>query len=483
MKHQKVRVRFAPSPTGFMHIGNIRAALMNYLFARQKNGTTIIRIEDTDQARNIKDAEQKIFDDLFWLGLRFDETPKKPGEFGPYRQSDRKELYQTHLNELINTNKVYPCFCTPEQLEQQRTVQLAAGKPPRYARTCMGMAQSRVELKQTAGTPFIWRFKLNDLQVITINDLARGSIDFELKHFSDFALTRQDGSFTFLFTNFIDDWLMNISHVVRGEDHLSNTALQAALYHAFAVQLPVFWHLPIICNISGEKLSKRDFGFSLDDVKSAGFLPEAICNYMAIVGASFEQEIQSVSELITNFDFDNIHATGTIKYDLDKLTWVNHKWINKISVPELAKHVTPVLTAAYGQNAMPTANKLEQLLEIVRGEMNTLLDAKALLACYFTDPTVEKTALLEWLGSEKYTTILTIISNQADNIKNTDHFLDELKTQAKQQGLKIKDVFGSVRYLLTGNFQGVGMHDLFAMLETEKIKQRLEAINNLKLDQ
>ena len=272
-----VRVRFAPSPTGIMHLGNVRAALINYLFAQKNQGTFVLRIEDTDQERNENIFTQRILDDLAWLGLTYTEGPSKSGPYEPYFQSERGLIYQDFLKILEAKNLVYRCFCTIEDIEKKRQRQIALKQPPRYDRTCLRLSPELVTIKVAQSTPFIWRFQLPDSS-IAVHDLARGVIDFDLKNISDFALTRTNGTFTFMFANFVDDLTMKISHVIRGEDHLTNTAGQAALYAALEVDTPIFWHLPIIVNSEGKKLSKRDFGFSLEDLRNAGFLPEAIDN-------------------------------------------------------------------------------------------------------------------------------------------------------------------------------------------------------------
>lgn len=316
-----VRVRFAPSPTGLMHLGNVRSALMNFLFARQKKGSFILRLEDTDTQRNFDPNGKQIMADLAWLGLFYDEGPDIGGPCGPYMQSERAAIYGEYLRQLEVKNKVYKCFCTSEELEKKRQRQIALKTPPRYDRSCARLnAQESEELSKTK--PFIWRFNLEDEteKHIEITDLARGTVKYDLKHFSDFPLTRQDGSFTFIFANFVDDVTMLITHIFRGEDHLTNTALQALLYRTFEVKLPLFWHLPIICNSTGKKLSKRDFGFSLGDLHKGGFLPEALNNYLTIIGGGvFKQEVMDMNQLIDAFNFEEINSTGAVKYDLEKL--------------------------------------------------------------------------------------------------------------------------------------------------------------------
>jgi nondiscriminating glutamyl-tRNA synthetase len=470
---EKIRVRFAPSPTGFMHLGNVRAALINYLFARQKKGKFVLRIEDTDKSRNIEGGALQIIKDLQWLGLKYDEGFNVGGEFWPYDQSERKTIYQRNLDDLIEADKVYRCFCTPEDLEQRRQEQLAAGQPPKYDRRCRHLSDDHIKQKLVAGLSFIWRLKLNDDAVYDVDDMARSTIRFEMKHFSDPALTRHDGSFTFMFANFVDDWKMEITHVIRGEDHLSNSGLQAALFDAFAVELPKFWHLPMLCNKDGKKLSKRDFGFSLNDLRDDGFLPQAICNYLAIVGGTFEQEIQSLGELAQNFNFENLHSTGAIKFDIEKLTWVNHKWIERLSIEKLLIVVKPFLHKQIPTSKNLDDDKLRFILEKVKTDIKTLKDVGDVLGFYFNAPDVDKKKIEEFLGAEKAAIALAIIKIHLPLCDKTEQFLDALKKDAKEKGLKIKEIFGPLRYLLTGKFSGIGMHDLFEMLDDEEIKERL----------
>jgi len=472
-----VRVRFAPSPTGFMHLGNVRAAILNYLFARQHKGTFILRIEDTDVQRNLEEAELRITQDLQWLKLVYNEGPLVGGNFGPYLQSERTDIYNTQLNDLVALRKVYRCFCTAEILEDKRKKQLAAGLPPRYDRTCAQLSADKIKAKVSANLPFIWRFSLNESQIFEIHDLAKGKVTFDMKNFSDFAITRPDGSFTFIFVNFVDDWFMKITHIIRGEDHLSNTGMQAALYDAFAVKLPTFWHLPLICNQAGEKLSKRDFGFSLEDLKAAGFLPEAIINYLATIGASFEQEIQSLTELTKNFNFNHITSTSAIKYDLDKLTWMNHKWIGLLSPEELYNRVLPFLHRACPESTKISHEKLQELITKLRSDLRSLCDIGPLLEFLFREPIVSREKLNETFGPEKTNLALEIIHEHKNLLEqSTDSFLESIKSVAQQRNLKTKEILGPVRYLLTGKCEGFGIHDLFGMLEKDVIKKRLEKL-------
>lgn len=472
---KQIRVRFAPSPTGFMHLGNIRAALMNYLFAKQSNGVFVLRIEDTDMLRNLDEAGYEILQDLKWLGLNYDEGPIVGGKFAPYIQSKRTGIYQRNLNDLIENQKVYRCFCTEKELMEERKKQIADGKPPRYDGRCRNLSDDQIKEKLDQKTPFIWRFKINKDQEVEINDMARGKIKFEMKNFSDFALTRSDASFTFMFTNFIDDWLMNITHVIRGDDHLTNSASQAALFNAFAIPLPTFWHLPMLCNVDGKKLSKRDFGFTLEDLKKEGILFEAVLNYLAIIGASFLDEIQTLDELIKNYDFANIHSTGAMKYDLDKLLWVNHKWISNLDIKELVERVKPFLHISYAESKKVDDKKIELLVSKVRDDIKTLHGLTKELKFYFQDPMVDKVKIEEEFGTDLSNKIFNLIYENLDLISSSDKFLSKLKQDCKKEDIKIKNLFKLIRYLLTGQFSGIGIYDLFEMLDSGVIKKRLLA--------
>jgi glutamyl-tRNA synthetase len=467
-----VRVRFAPSPTGVMHIGNIRAALLNYLFAHQKKGTFILRIEDTDAERNFDPGAKTIIADLTWLSLFYDEGPEKGGPDAPYFQSERQSLYQNTLDQLIEKKLVYRCFCTEEELEKKRERQRALKLPPRYDRACLRMPKAEIEKRLAQGIPFVWRFMLNHDVTIKITDLARGTVSFDLKNFSDFPLTRSDGSFTFMFANFVDDMLMKITHVFRGEDHLSNTAGQAALYQAFNAPVPIFWHLPIICNVDGTKLSKRDFGFSLHDLKNAGFLPQAINNYLAIIGGSYPNEIMNMEELAQVFNFETPYTSGTIKYDVEKLRWVNHQWINRLSDQELADATLPYLVKVFPSAAQIDKKKLVQMLQIIKSDLYTLQDAANALKFYFESPQLQKISFQACISPDNLATIANIIRENIGHINDT--FVDAVKAASKQHNIPIKETFWFLRLALMGEINGPSIHDLITILGPKVSKERIE---------
>jgi len=472
MKLSHVRVRFAPSPTGLMHLGNVRTALMNYLFALQYQGTNILRIEDTDPARNFDPGAKQIMQDLAWLNIIYQEGPVQGGPYAPYFQSERQSLYQENLTLLEKNNFVYRCFCTAEELEKKRERQVMLKMPPRYDRTCLKLTPGEIAQKLKDRVPFIWRMKVPTDQKITLHDLAHGAISFDLNDFSDFPLTRQDGTATFIFANFVDDMLMKITHVLRGEDHLTNTVGQLVLYQAFNAPIPVFWHLPILFNIDGKKLSKRDFGFSLNDLRNAGYLPQAICNYLGILGTSFEEEIMSMEQLAQAIDFEHPKAPGQIKYDIAKLNWINHKWINRLTPEQVTAHALPFLTAVYPQASNVPLNQLTKLIEHIQTDIVKLTDVPELLRFYFETPTTSVKELSTHIPASSLKTIFNLIE-QTPLVKAHD-FVDALKTAAKANNIALKDLFGTLRYALTGKLHGMGIAELIEVLGITTAQERLK---------
>ncbi|MGE0207408.1 MAG: glutamate--tRNA ligase [Candidatus Babeliales bacterium] len=473
---KNIRVRFAPSPTGLMHLGSVRTALFNYLFAKQKDGTFILRIEDTDPERNFDPGAKKIIHDMAWLNLAFEEGPEVGGPYQSYFQSERTALYQERLDILEQQQRIYRCFCSAEELEKKRKRQIALKQPPRYDRACLQLSQKTIEDFLAEKKPFIWRFKVDNSQKISIQDIARGSIEFDMHHFSDFPLTRSTGSFTFMFANAIDDMVMKISHVFRGEDHISNTPCQAALYEAFNMPLPIFWHMPIMCNIEGKKLSKRDFGFSLQDLREAGFLPEAINNYLAIIGSSYEQEIMDMPTLIKTIDFSAIHSTSSIKYDVEKLKWVNHQWLMHYPAEKLAQRTIPILINAYPEAKNLTLDQIATLIKAVQPELKTLNDIPGLLRFYFKAPSVEHKELLAYASESEVKAIVNLFENNLDKTDDANLFFDSIKNDCKQKNIPLKATWQIFRVIMTGSPSGPGIKELLVLLGAQETQNRFKAL-------
>jgi nondiscriminating glutamyl-tRNA synthetase len=472
----KIRVRFAPSPTGMMHLGNVRAALINFLFAKQKEGTFILRIEDTDAQRMFDPEAQKIIEDLTWLGLTYDEGPHVGGPYTPYYQSARTDLYEQQRINFEEKKLIYRCFCTEQELEKKRLRQQALKLPPRYDRTCLARPQTEIDQLLADNVPYIWRFKCDHNLSLTITDLAYGNITFDMSNFSDFAITRTDGSFTFIFANFVDDYLMQISHIFRGADHLSNTANQAALFHGLGAPLPIYWHLPILVNLEGKKLSKRDFGFSLRDLKDAGFLPEAVANYVSIIGGSYKDEIMSLDELTQQFNFNAINASSHITYDIEKLKWINKSWINRYSPEQLTAQCQPYLQAAYGESAQNLNQAtLTNLIQTIKSELTTTADVVSALEFYFIQPNVILVDIEACIPQTTYHQLKTIITEHKQLLlTNEAEFTPQIKVAAKNIGLSLKELFWFLRLAMIGKTNGPGIHELIAMLGGQEAFKRIE---------
>ena len=468
------RVRFAPSPTGTLHLGNVRAALLNALYARQHNGTFIVRIEDTDAKRTVDPAAQAILEHLAWLGISYDEGPYVGGPHAPYYQSQRHATYEHFFNVLYEKGYIYRCFETPEELEQKRAQQRALGLPPRYGREGLKLSEEEIAQKLANKTPYVWRVKLPDTK-ISIYDLARGTIEFDLEHFGDFAITRQDGSFTFLFANFVDDYVMQISHIFRGEDHLSNSAMQAALYYLFNTEQPTFYHLPIITNDSGKKLSKRDFGFSLQDLRESGFLPEAICNYLAILGSSFEQEIMDFSELIQHVHINKHSPVGTIHYDVEKLRWVNQQWIQQLDAQDVAQRCRPFLETVYPDAQQTSDDVLIDLVHTLQTDLVTLYDVVTVFAFYFTQPEPQQ-AWLDHFNINEHRAFIETLYTSIDWSGSPDATFTAIKQTVKDADKPMKSILSLLRLALTGQPQGPGIKQLLHLLPEDSVRNRIQQL-------
>jgi len=304
--------------------------------------------------------------------------------------------------------------------------------------------------------------------------MARGILEFDLKNFSDYPITRKDGSFTFIFANCMDDIQMKISHVFRGEDHLSNTVDQIILYQAFDVEIPIFYHMPILCDINGKKLSKRNFGFSLNELKESGYLPESICNYLAIIGGSFEKEIQSLQELTQNFNFENIHSTGFIRYDIEKLNWINHKWISQYDTEKFAELCYPFLEKEYPEIKSLDHQILIKLIKLIQNDCITIKDSINLLKFYFKEPIVAKESIIKQMPEIDLNGISGIIGQSIQYLNSPDKFLEEIKKSAKEKKVKLNILLPILRLALTGLVDGPNLNELMNVLSKGTIKKRLE---------
>ncbi len=362
---QPIRARMAPSPTGPLHIGTARTSLYNFLFARHFGGTYVLRIEDTDLARSTADFERDIIDNLHWLGITWDEGPQVAGgedigPFGPYRQSQRSELYAAEAARLLESGHAYHCWCTPEELDVVRREQEARKEAPRYNGRCLRLTDAdRAQFAAEGRQPAV-RFKVPP-EVVRFDDLIRGEVEFDNSLLGDFIIVRADGSPLYHFVVVIDDEKMEISHVIRGEDHLSNTPKHIALIRALGYREPRFGHIPLILNADRSKMSKRKSQTSLTAYREEGYLPEAMVNFLAFLGWSpgTEEEIFTLDELIARFDLAHVHKGGAI-FDKDRLDYLNGVYIRSLSDEQLALRLRPYLPACTGRRSGPAGGPAHQ---------------------------------------------------------------------------------------------------------------------------
>ncbi|MEI7590582.1 MAG: glutamate--tRNA ligase, partial [Deltaproteobacteria bacterium] len=345
----EIRVRFAPSPTGLLHVGNARTALFNWLFARHHHGKLILRIEDTDQERTAQAFTDSLIDELTWMGIDWDEGPIVGGNYGPYHQIERLELYQKHLQTLISRNLVYPCYCTEEELEKEREMLIATHQTPRYGGKCLHLSDAQKSALTAQGRRHAWRFRVESGE-IKFCDLIRGEINFNAKSIGDFIVVRSSGVPAYNFAVVVDDALMRISHVIRGEDHLSNTALQLLLYNELGFDAPQFAHHSLILGKDRAKLSKRHGAVAIGEFRRLGFLPDALTNYLAICGATLGDgiEICERENIIKLFSLNKMGKSGAV-FDEDKLRWMNSHYIRYLSDETLSKMIKPMVQEIFGE--------------------------------------------------------------------------------------------------------------------------------------
>ena len=334
---ENIRVRFAPSPTGYLHVGGLRTALYNYLFARKNNGKFILRIEDTDRNRFVEGAVENLIEALKWCGLEFDEGPNSGGQFGPYMQSQRLDIYQKYVHKLIANGHAYYCFCPPQRLEALKEEQQKQKLPQaKYDKHCLSLSKSEIEKKMADNTQFVVRLNVESNHRIIFDDIVRERVEFDSNNVDDQVLIKSDGYPTYHLANVVDDHLMQISHVIRGEEWLSSTPKHVLLYDAFQWRRPIFAHLPLLLNPDRSKLSKRQGDVAVEDYRSKGFLKDALVNFVALLGwnAGDDQEFYLLNELIEKFSLERVNKSGAV-FDIEKLSWLNAEHLRRKTDAEL----------------------------------------------------------------------------------------------------------------------------------------------------
>jgi glutamyl-tRNA synthetase len=484
------RVRIAPSPTGPLHIGTARTALFNFLHARHTGGTFILRLEDTDVARSSIAYEKDILDGLHWLGLRWDEGPEVAGEsargpHGPYRQMERLPLYAEAADRLRASDMAYPCYCTPDELTAERERLEAARLPPRYSGRCAKLTLQQRAAFEAEGRKPALRFRVGE-GVVVIDDIVRGRVEIDVANLGgDFVIVRADGTPLYHFTVVVDDAAMQISHVIRGEDHLSNTPKHVLLFRALGHEPPAFAHLPLILNADRTKISKRKAQTAIDDYRAEGFIREALVNYLALLGWSTgsEDEVLSLDELIERFDLSEVNKAGAV-FDRERLEWLNGQWIRRLDPDDLVERLRPFLEAelAGGRiDRMPAEGELKAILPVVQERLPRLGAIGDLVGFLWVDDIRVDPAVVvpkRWDGTitrEALRAARDTISGIGQVSYEADELEPPLRALAEARGWKAGDLFMAIRVAVTGRTATPPLFDTLVALGPERTLARLDS--------
>ena len=482
----QTRLRFAPSPTGFLHIGGLRTALYNYLYAKQQEGDFLLRIEDTDRTRFVEGAIENLLEALEWSGLAVDEGVKvnegrvvQAGPHAPYIQSERvsMRIYDEIAEKLTEEGHAYPCFCTKERLDTLRAQQKADGKVPRYDGLCRGISPEDAQARIEAGEEHVLRMKLPAKTTIAFDDIIRGHLEISTEDLDDQVLVKSDGYPTYHLAVVVDDHAMGITHVVRGEEWLPSTPKHVLLYDMLGWEKPVFVHLPTVLNKDHKKLSKRNDDVAVEDFREQGYLPEGLINYLALVGWSPEsnQEIFTLEELIEAFDFTRVSTSGGI-FDRDKLNWVNAQHIKNKTDEELAALLRPYLEKAGCMKDDVTEDWLVQLAATFKENLHTLADIVDESRIVFSEEVEEiEPEAEEYLAQEEASVLANaMLKLIGDKDAFTEDDASLVKSVQKETGIKGKPLFMTIRSMLTGSVHGPDLNKLIGLLGPEKCRRRLQ---------
>ena len=485
-----IRVRIAPSPTGPLHLGTARTALFNFLFARHTGGTFILRLEDTDQARSTEEYELDILEGMHWLGIRWDEGPgigdePERGAYGPYRQMQRLPRYAEAAARLLADDRAYYCYCSPEELEAERKRQEAAHEAARYSGRCARLTAGQRAAFEAEGRKPVVRFRVAANRVIAFDDIVRGRVEIDTAALGgDLVIVRSDGTPLYHFTVAVDDAAMSISHVVRGEDHLSNTPKHILLFEALGAPVPQFAHLPLILNPDRTKMSKRKIQTAVAAYRADGFIPEAFVNYLAFLGWSTgtEEEVLSQAELIERFELSKVNRAGAV-FDRDRLEWLNGQWIRRLSADDLIDRLRPFLAAELAAGRidwMPSDDEMRRLLPVVQERLPTLAAVGDLIQFLFTENVDPAVALIVPKRWDAVTTSAGLSAARRTIVETgRDSWLAHeieapLRALADGRGWKAGDLFMAIRVAVTGRTATPPLFDTMVALGYERTLARLD---------
>jgi glutamyl-tRNA synthetase len=489
MTEARTRVRIAPSPTGPLHIGTARTALFNFLHARKVGGTFVLRLEDTDVARSTLEFEKDILDGLHWLGIDWDEGPEVAGEpsrgpHAPYRQMERLPSYAAAAKRLLADDLAYPCYCSAEELAADRAVQEAAKQPPRYVGRCAPLTADERKAREAEGRRGALRFRVGE-GVVTFEDVVRGTVQIDVSNLGgDFVIVRNDGTPLYHFTVVVDDAAMEITDVIRGEDHLSNTPKHILLFRALGHEVPRFAHLPLILNADRSKISKRKSQTAIDDYVAQGFIREALLNYLALLGWSTgsEEEVLSLDEIIERFDLTEVHKGGAV-FDRERLEWLNGQWIRRLAPDDLVDRLRPFIEAEHAAKRiewMPSDDEIRSLLPFVQERLPTLGAIGDLVGfLWVADVDVDPVMLVpkRWdvaTTREGLAAARGVIDDVGDVAFEADELEPPLRALAETRGWKAGDLFMAIRVAVTGRTATPPLFDTLVALGRERVLARLD---------
>lgn len=482
---EEVRVRYAPSPTGFLHIGNARTAIFNYLFARHAGGKFVIRIEDTDQKRNVEGGEESQLKFLKWLGLEWDESVDAGGAYGPYRQMERLDIYKKYWQELLDKGLAYKCYCTEEELKAERETQMANKQAPHYSGKCRHLTAEQIAQYEAEGRKPTIRFRVLEDQKIEFDDIVKGHVSFNSNDVSDFVIVKQNGVPTYNFAVVVDDHLMKMTHVLRGEEHISNTPKQIMLFRAFGWQPPVFGHMTLIVNESHKKLSKRDNSIVqfIEQYKNMGFLPEALFNFIALLGWSpkGEEEIFSREDFIKMFDADRLSKSPAM-FDKSKLEWMNGQYINKLPAEEYVKFALPFLIDADLLPAQMTPDQERWATRVVllyQEQLHYGAEIVQLSDMFFNKSIVNDDLTKDEqkiLAGEQANEVLSVFNRELKSLAEwkAEAIAPKIKVvqkETKQRGWKL---YMPIRVVATGSQHGPELPEALELLGKDIVLKRME---------
>lgn len=485
MINDRPRVRFAPSPTGYLHVGGLRTALYNYLYAKKNNGSFILRIEDTDRARYVEGAVENLLSTMKWVGLEYDEGPDKPGEFGPYKQSERLDIYREHVNKLIEENRAYHCFCTTERLAKLREEQQAQKLPQaKYDKHCLSLTSEEIEQKLQNNVSHVIRLNVPPSETVSFDDIVRGKVEFSTNVVDDQILIKSDGFPTYHMANVVDDHLMKITHVIRGEEWLSSTPKHVLLYKFLGWELPEFAHLPLLLNADKSKLSKRQGDVAVEDYKAKGYLRDALNNFVALLGwnAGNDEEFYYLNELIENFSLERVNKSGAV-FNIDKLNWLNGEHLKKLSNYVLLEAFKVELSTSEFSDVTYPDETLLLIIEQMKERVVMIKEFVSEAPYFYKQPDSYDEKVVGKVWKEDTSKLLSVLAEDflAAEINSKDDYETVLRAAAEKNEVGVGKLMGPFRLALSGVGKGPGVYEMSFILGKDEVIERIKrAIEQLQ---